>query len=276
MPNNEYIQISKRRYSLTEKGVIFVSNKLQAGDSFNKIGKEIGVNPDTLSRLCKEQGIHRDNRRKYSLNEGYFSSINSQESAYWLGFLSADGYISEDRGSITVRLQRDDIFHLVKFSKCIGSNKEPFNLTTTLKGKAYFSSQILINSRKMVSDLVELGCYQNKSLTLLPPKLEEKYIDAWILGYYDGDGGISSFEDNKRYKSYFTGTYEVLSYIKNHLSLNSSIRREHRCENNTFSIQLSEGPTNAMLERLYTEDLVDIALERKLKKFRDVYSPLVK
>ena len=33
--------------------------------------------------------------RKYNVNHDFFESINTEERAYWLGFISADGCISE-------------------------------------------------------------------------------------------------------------------------------------------------------------------------------------
>ena len=34
------------------------------------------------------------NRRKYSVNDNYFNVIDTEEKAYWLGFIYADGFIS--------------------------------------------------------------------------------------------------------------------------------------------------------------------------------------
>ena len=279
MERNEYINVSNRgRFSLTEEGIKYCREKiLEEGFSFAKIGKEIGVSPDILGRLCKENGIYKDNRRKYLLNENYFSIIDTPQKAYWLGFLSADGYISEDNGVITVRLQYEDSFHLESFLKAIESSKEVKTIKIKLNGKEHLQSGVSVNSRKMVNDLVSHGCYQRKSLTLKPPSFlkEDSLIDAWVLGYYDGDGGISVYNSSygERFISYFTGTYEVISFIKERYSLGQKILQEHNCKDNTFKIQLTEGPTIDTLSRLYTNELEEVTRKRKHEIFKSVKPP---
>ena len=50
---------------------------------------------------------------KYHVNINKFSKISSEESAYWLGFLYADGCMSED-SRIGVMLKSSDKHHLEK------------------------------------------------------------------------------------------------------------------------------------------------------------------
>lgn len=279
MKKNEYINVSNRgKFSLTEKGIKYCYEKIiEEGLSFAKLGKEIGVNPDTIGKLCKENGVYKDNRRKYLLNENYFSIIDTPQKAYWLGFLSADGYISEDNGVVTIRLQHKDRSHLESFLKNIESSKKVKAIKINLDGKEHLQSGVSVNSRKMVNDLVSHGCYQGKSLTLKPPSFlkEDSLIDAWILGYYDGDGGISVYDSpyGRRFISYFTGTYEVISFIKEKYSLGQKILREHNCEHNTFKIQLTEGPTIDTLSRLYVSELDEVVLKRKHEIFKSVKPP---
>lgn len=42
------------------------------------------------------------NERSYALQEDYFDKIDTQEKAYWLGFIAADGCIGEQRGKPSV------------------------------------------------------------------------------------------------------------------------------------------------------------------------------
>lgn len=51
-------------------------------------------------------------KRKYILNENYFESITTPEQAYWLGFLSADGYVNTAQGELELELQEQDQEHL--------------------------------------------------------------------------------------------------------------------------------------------------------------------
>lgn len=58
------------------------------------IGKEIGVSGDTIEYWRKKFDIPKQNdnqaRRKYKYNQDYFNEINTEEKAYWLGFIMAD------------------------------------------------------------------------------------------------------------------------------------------------------------------------------------------
>lgn len=236
------------------------------------MSKIFDINPDTLGNLCKKYGIAKDNRRKFELDENYFSIVDTPEKAYWLGFLAADGSISEDRGRIDVTLQPDDESHLTKFLKAVGSTKE---IKTCYTNGGYPGRYVHLNSRKMVNDLLKLGLHQNKSLDLLPPTDEQvpnNLVKYWILGYFDGDGGITFNETTGRYKSYFTGTYEVLEFINNYFGYDNTIRQEHNCLNNTYKVEYTEGKTDTMLSSLYDTYSESFSLDRKRTRFINAFN----
>lgn len=60
--------------------------------------------------------------RKHFYNEDYFKVIDSEDKAYWLGFISADGSVSKDAYHIRISLSSIDIKHLEKFLICINAN----------------------------------------------------------------------------------------------------------------------------------------------------------
>lgn len=267
--NKELIVNNKGTYDFSVQGLQLIKNELNNGKSYVQLSKIFDVNPDTLSKICKKYNIDRDNRRKFQANEQFFSSISSPEQAYWLGFLYADGYINENRGVIRLTLQELDKQHLEKFKRALQSNKTIKSVISYNKYKSYY---VDINSRNMVNDLVKLGCFQNKSLSLKPPTNNQvplHLVKYWILGYYDGDGGICMYDSN-RYKSYFTATYEIISFICQYFNFNNKISREHRCTNNTFRVSFAETKTVRMLNELYDNNSIDFCLERKYQKFLSI------
>lgn len=60
--------------------------------------KEFGLHYSCCIRELKKRGIpiksrHDVDYRKYTLNENTFQIIDTEEKAYWLGFIAADGYV---------------------------------------------------------------------------------------------------------------------------------------------------------------------------------------
>lgn len=133
-------------------------------------------------------------KRKYNCNDNYFENIDSEEKAYWLGFLMADGCVQSKR-KFKLTLQIRDYSHLEKFKKSIDSD----NLIYIWKNKNNREyCEIVISSTKMVESLEKLGCVSRKTkIVKFPPNLNDKLIRHWIRGYFDGDGCIHRDEINK-------------------------------------------------------------------------------
>jgi len=129
--------------------------------------------------------------RKYTLNEYFFDELN-EISAYWLGFLYADGSVRMNQcksGELKLKLKYTDKEHIDKFLKDINSNT-PVRFGIDKKNNSKFC-YVLINSNHMIKKLFELGCVQNKTFKIRLPKLNDNLISNFIRGYFDGDGSIS-------------------------------------------------------------------------------------
>lgn len=170
---------------------------------------------------------------KYTYNKDYFTTIDTPEKAYWLGFLYADGCITRFyKGeqlrsmSLELTLKSEDKKHLEKFRDALGANVP---IQDRIIAKKYAANRIVINNTKMCNDLIKLGCIPKKSLTLTFPteqQVPSTYISHFIRGYFDGDGCVSYTEHEvyhkqkkKFYKQYsylcgFTGNEQFISVIK--------------------------------------------------------------
>lgn len=126
--------------------------------------------------------------RKYDLNENFFNELN-EKSAYWLGFLYADGYVrikDSKSGELKLKLKETDKEHIEKFLNDIASNKP---IKCGIDGKSKFCS-VSLYSNKLVKKLIELGCDNNKTQKIRLPKINEDLMNHFIRGYFDGDGSI--------------------------------------------------------------------------------------
>lgn len=139
--------------------------------SLREIEKKFHVTRATVSKFLEEKQIKTtkgNHYRKYFHQEDFFEKIDNEEKAYWLGFMFADGYISEKRQGygqdlFGITLKIDDENHLIKFKKSISSTN-PINYDYSKTNAP--QCKILMTSQKTVNDLIRHGCVKHKSLIL--------------------------------------------------------------------------------------------------------------
>jgi len=127
----------------------------------------------------------RGTTRKYSLDEYFFSSISTEEQAYWLGFLVADGSVRKD-GWVEVCLSTIDRSHLELFQKHLNNDSKLYthpNQPTTKLG---------FGGKDMARDLAKFGIVPNKtkSLSLTLDLVPEHLLHHFWRGVVDGDGSL--------------------------------------------------------------------------------------
>ena len=64
-------------------------------------------------------------KKQYTCNVNYFEKIDTEQKAYWYGFILGDGYIThthrKDFKVLGISLKEDDWKHLEKFSLAVQS-----------------------------------------------------------------------------------------------------------------------------------------------------------
>lgn len=118
-----------------------------------------------------------------------FEKIDSEEKAYWLGFLEADGCLHSGEGDyrIELGLKEEDYHHLEKYRDFIGKNNRISHRDGTNSYRFNF------RDKKVHADLIKLGCTPQKSLTLQFPtnqQVSDKLLLPFLRGYFDGDGSF--------------------------------------------------------------------------------------
>lgn len=169
--------------------------------SLKGIAKEIGVYDTTVGNWFKKYKIeyNKDNKNKSRtdhFNENYFSEIDTEEKAYWLGFIAADGNVSKNR--LRINLARKDSEHLYKFRNALQSVSKIKEYTVDLNKinkkwtKHCKMCYFVVTSSKMINDLKKYNIIPNKTKYFELPSLliNNKYIDSFYRGYFDGDGCI--------------------------------------------------------------------------------------
>ena len=233
------------------------ANRLKISDLVEKYK----IDARTIDNILYFYKIPKKRRRSVAVNEDFFKSIDTEEKAYWLGFLYADGYNNEKTGSIELTLQESDLSHIELFKKTIGS--EHVISKKIVDGK-YICYRISICSKTLSNHLSSHGCIQAKSLILeFPEKVPEKLTHHFIRGYFDGDGSVSVNLDTKRHYFHILGTENFLEEVRGHLGLSDTkLDRKGNCYDLRYG-----GRLNLLKIKQYMYRDATIYLERKKKKF---------
>lgn len=181
-------------------------------------------------------------------NQHYFNNIDSYAKAYIAGFIAADGALVKTKSTIsltiTIRYEDKEVLEFIK--KEIGNEHK---LQEIRRPSSYDNSKTIhhiryvISSKIIACDLNKLGITQNKSLSMgnIITNIPYQYRDAFIIGYFDGDGSVTyrdfSHLNDRGYlckdyslyiqirgtKSFLEGICEHLNITKSHIHQNDSI-----------------------------------------------------
>lgn len=206
--------------------------------------------------------------RKDNFNERYFEKIDTEDKAYFLGLLYADGNVYLKRNRVQITLQNEDTYILEVFKNYIDS-------TCKLYVDRGLYRKLILASEKMCQDLIKLGCVPKKSLILTFP-IEEQVpnhlLHHFVRGAFDGDGSIG----------YVNKTGKEISFTSSESFCNSvkSILESQNIKVSKFSKRYKDKINSAGSIKIYqnnkTFDLFNymykdatIYLERKYLKFKN-------
>lgn len=182
------------------------------------IGKKFNCSKQTIVRVLKQNNINTyKTNRQYKINQNYFNKIDSNDKAYWLGLLTADGSVTL-KESIVLSLQKNDKYLIELFVKYLDSNyliKD--SISKNKSGSISYMSTLHMTSKIMVKDLRDLGLNNNKTLKEIYPNINDVYFKHYLRGLIDGDGGFCLKDNGKKISFYFCATPEFIEIIQNKL-----------------------------------------------------------
>lgn len=238
-----------------------------------RISKETGVSESKIKTYLKNNNLWTGHRwMPFFFDEFFFDTIDTEEKAYWLGFIYADGYLSKKNNEIGIELKSDDKKHLEKFKLALRSEK---NVKIYIKNSTYGiqeNARICFGSKHMFNILLNYYGSVNKTFEGHIPKLYNKeLIRHLIRGFFDGDGSITGAPKNSellfRPSISFIGRKETLEYVEmiSGFHWNWSKRFPER---NTDNWQINVGRVHDCLNFLhYIYDDSTIYLDRKFNKY---------
>ncbi len=201
------IGVKQRKHSkLSQDKIQSIIDMINNGYGLTDIKTTLRIDTSTIRNIANEYGttIERQYPPRTESNkdfkDDYFSVINTEAKAYYLGLIYTDGYVRvhNNRYFTAISLQYGDKYIIEKFKEelCCGNNiyisEKVTNYSNGKPSKiARFES---CNSKKMFDDLGKFNIIPNKSydsktftnVEAIPKELYKHFI----RGLIDGDGTI--------------------------------------------------------------------------------------
>ena len=158
-----------------------------------------------------------------------FEIIDTEEKAYWLGFMYADGCVGSKEDKIELGLAEKDLKQIEKFRDFMGITNQ-INYRENTK-----SYRMSFRSKNCKADLIKQGCIPRKSLLLNFPieeQVPKELVRHFIRGYFDGDGWFTNTES-----CFQVGIIGTENFIKGFLD-NIEIQNK---ENKIFTVHREDG-----------------------------------
>jgi len=236
-----------------------------------KISEILNISPTTVIKLVKKYGFEvKEKKRpvKYHANHDFFATW-SNDMAYCLGFIAADGHVWKERPFLNIAVHKQDI----KVLEYIVKNISP---TTKIRENKNMV-QVCIHSQKIWEDLKRYGISHGKTFNFqIDFDIPEEFWSDYLRGFFDGDGSIhrKTYKDKINYlvfKSSIVGAcLQPLEYFKNRLGF-GNIRL---IRNKYYELGFNQQETIKLGNLIY-KDKDSFRMERKYEKFK-LINPRIK
>lgn len=250
--------------------------------SYKDIGNNLNRTCSAVQNKCKKMGLKKPD--KYFYNHRFFQFIDTEEKAYWLGFIYADGWVRKTNAGaeLGISLQSGDVKHLLKFNRSINGNISIVDRTRPfcIEGRTGVStcSTIRLYSTDMVNDLIRHGVVPNKSDKIQFPYLSSKFLMlAFIRGFFDGDGCIMEQTKRKAITCNFTTISknfieDLRKWLYENIGVSSYIVQEkrHNDKNKTCYRLYIKGLENSYIFTSSIYDNANIYLNRKYNLYHKI------
>ena len=220
-----------------------------SGLGMSTIAKQLNISSTKVWNILKYNNI--EIRRKHSkINETYFDNPNTEKSAYWAGFIAADGYIYKPNNYVRLEINIKDKQHLELLGNDIGKNVTEYN--------KHNSCKLTISSKHIINTLEQYNITQNKSLTLqFPTNINTDNIHHFIRGYFDGDGSFYKIYD-------IVGNQQFLQSLVNSLPFKCEYSLYKPKDENSYVLRIRTKSLKQFFEFMYKDST--IYLDRKYQK----------
>ena len=267
LANNGYYKKRLRKLAFDEELIKEAHNYCLQGYSIAEAARKLNVNDETLAKDLKQLYDYKplaDGKKR--IDDNYFENIDSNEKAYWLGFILADGYNGDKNFEFSQCDKNKDA--VAKFKEAIKSQHK----ISKKNVNGHIEWRINIRSKKLHNDLLNLGITSDKSYTALLPNIKDQYIPSFLRGYFDGDGSIYSRKDALPIVSFTSASINLLKDIQKWLEknqINSCIYEVNvgRSKNTNWGLFINTKIAAKFLNIIYKDSTENTRLDSKYDKY---------
>jgi hypothetical protein len=263
-----------RKISKEQEEEIIELYKTKSQKEISKIYNisQVGVQGILKRNNVEKQKNSRLNMSKIDIDINYFKNIDNTSKAYWLGYISGDGYISKYNNKVTLVSKDIEIIERFKIDIKSGHkiiNNKYFDKRTN---KEYNSYSIQITNEIFTKNLISNGITNKKSDCLNFPKINEEYYSYYLAGLFDSDGTLSNIS---KVRVSIISTIEIINFIQNYLLKNLKInelkiQRVTKNKDNIWKMNLYKD-SKKFLDFIYFDDNFKY-LSRKYEKYKNCVS----
>lgn len=239
---------------------------IEEGKTMKEICSTLKVCKTAIRKRLRKLNINLPNNwNRSKFNENIFDVIDTEEKAYWIGFIFADGYISSSNYTFEISLSIKDIEHLNKFNIFMQYEGNNIKVNKTNFEEKY-RCRWTITNKHLWNTLYSYGCVPRKSLILEFPPItifkDKSLINHFIRGYWDGDGSVMLNKKDKLVCSVL-GTKNFLSEITKYTEIPRNILGKY---DNTYCLIYQGKLAIKLCDYLYNN--AKLFLERKYNRYK--------
>lgn len=178
-----------------EQELEMIKDNYEKDLSSNAIQKKYHVSAGRLKKIFDKYGLEiRKNlhKGKFSFDKKFFYN-ESQNLAYFLGWVSSDGYVQKNANIIGIEIKEDDKKILEDISQSMNYTRPLIVYERPERGNGHFCRFVLENAEIKKLLIEKYGIVPRKSNEAFCfnfQNLSQKYWKDYIRGYFDGDGSI--------------------------------------------------------------------------------------
>jgi hypothetical protein len=258
--NGNYYAYNESFKEIEEAFNLFYETKCPYAEIYEKYH----IKRETFKKYCKEIFGLDPTEYKHIYDIYKFDKIDTEEKAYWLGFLNADGCLQYDSKrnawKLSLKLGDVDKYHVYDFAKFMELDDYENRIDCEIHNKTHNKLwRVAFYGEHLANSLLSYGLKPNKSTKEVPyydinPELKRHYM----RGLVDGDGYIKGNLTNVG----LCGSLELCTWFQNELLKDLNLEKttevklsDPKKHNNLYKICFYKD-RQAVLEYLYKDSTV--------------------